>query len=177
MKTRVKIPLNKGNAFKAGHDAGNRVEQKSAAASLFSKQDAKQQTAVVASYGDCIVLGTVSPIREGIDFFPLTVDYREGVRRRKFPGFFKRRAPTGKEILTMRMIDRPIRPLFPQGFNNEIQIQTMVLAADPTFDPDITAIVASSPPCRWQGPSRDPSPPSASACRRTARHQPDLRGR
>ncbi len=105
--------------------------------------------AVVASYGDCVVLGTSvagDPREEG-DFFPLTVDYREkAYAAGKFPGgFFKREGrPTSKEILTMRMIDRPIRPLFPAGYVNEVQIQTMVLAADPTLDPDITAINAAS---------------------------------
>ncbi|HOQ87769.1 MAG TPA: polyribonucleotide nucleotidyltransferase, partial [Phycisphaerae bacterium] len=105
--------------------------------------------AVMARYGDCVVLGTAvrAEPREGMDFFPLTVDYREKTYAAgKFPGgFFKREGrPTNKEILTMRMIDRPIRPLFPKGFRDEIQIQTMVLAADPSFDADITAIVAGS---------------------------------
>src|SRR5438045_670193 len=105
--------------------------------------------AVIITYGDCVVLGASvrAKPREGIDFFPLTVDYREkAYAAGKFPGgFFKREGrPTSKEILTMRMIDRPIRPLFPDGFMDEIQIQTMVLAADPTFDPDIAAIVSGS---------------------------------
>ena len=105
--------------------------------------------AVMAYYGDCIVLGTSARAapRVGVDFFPLTVDYREKpYAAGKFPGgFFKREGrPTSKEILTMRMIDRPIRPLFPEGFRDEIQIQTMIMAADPTLDGDITAIVASS---------------------------------
>jgi len=105
--------------------------------------------AVVGSYGDCVVLGTAvhAEPRRGIDFFPLTVDYREkAYAAGKFPGgFFKREGrPTGKEIVTMRMIDRPIRPLFPEGFMNEIQIQAFVLAADPTLDADITAIVSGS---------------------------------
>jgi polyribonucleotide nucleotidyltransferase len=105
--------------------------------------------AVMARYGDCVVLGTSvrAEPREGIDFFPLTVDYREkAYAAGKFPGgFFKREGrPTNKEILTMRMIDRPIRPLFPYGFKDEIQIQTLVLAADPAFDSDITSINAAS---------------------------------
>ena len=105
--------------------------------------------AVVVSYGDCVVLGTAvhAEPRRGIDFFPLTVDYREkAYAAGRFPGgFFKREGrPTGKEILTMRMIDRPIRPLFPDGFMNEIQIQAFVLAADPTLDADINAINAGS---------------------------------
>ena len=105
--------------------------------------------AVTAFYGDCVVLGTAvqAEPRTGIDFFPLTVDYREkAYAAGKFPGgFFKREGrPTGKEILTMRMIDRPIRPLFPPGFADEIQIQVFVLAADPTIDSDVVAIVAGS---------------------------------
>jgi len=105
--------------------------------------------AVMAYYGECVVLGTAvrAEPRPGIDFFPLTVDYREkAYAAGKFPGgFFKREGrPTSKEILTMRMIDRPIRPLFPEGFMDEIQIQTAVLAADPTFDADITGVNASS---------------------------------
>ncbi len=105
--------------------------------------------AVVAWYGDCVVLGTAvhAEPRPGIDFFPLTVDYREkAYAAGKFPGgFFKREGrPTSKEIVTMRMTDRPIRPLFPDGFMNEIQIQAFVLAADPTLDADTTAIVAGS---------------------------------
>ncbi|MGQ9650587.1 MAG: polyribonucleotide nucleotidyltransferase [Phycisphaerae bacterium] len=105
--------------------------------------------AVVASYGECVVLGTsvVGEPRDEGDFFPLTVDYREkAYAAGKFPGgFFKREGrPSNKEILTMRMIDRPIRPLFPEQFINEVQIQTLVLAADPTLDPDITAINAAS---------------------------------
>ncbi|HOW71386.1 MAG TPA: polyribonucleotide nucleotidyltransferase [Phycisphaerae bacterium] len=105
--------------------------------------------AVMVSYGDSVVLGTAvrAVPREGIDFFPLTVDYREkAYAAGKFPGgFFKREGrPTSKEILTMRMIDRPIRPLFPEGFMDEIQIQCFVLAADPTLDSDISAIVSGS---------------------------------
>ncbi len=104
---------------------------------------------VMARFGDGIVLGTAvrAEPREGIDFFPLTVDYREkSYAAGKFPGgFFKREGrPTSKEILTMRMIDRPIRPLFPKGFKDEIQIQTFVMAADPILDSDILAINAGS---------------------------------
>jgi len=105
--------------------------------------------AVMAYYGDCVILGTAvrAEPRKGIDFFPLTVDYREkAYAAGKFPGgFFKREGrPTSKEILTMRMTDRPIRPLFPDGFMDEIQIQMFVLAADPEIDSDIMAIVAGS---------------------------------
>ena len=85
--------------------------------------------------------------REGIDFFPLTVDYREKTYAAgKFPGgFFKREArPTQKEILTMRMIDRPARPLFPKGFKDEVLIQAMALATDGDIDPDILAMIGAS---------------------------------
>ncbi len=104
---------------------------------------------VLATYGDTVVLAAVvtGPAREGIDFFPLTVDYREKTYAAgKFPGgFFKREArPTQKEILTMRMIDRPIRPLFPADFKDEVLIQVMVLAVDQESDPDIVAMVAAS---------------------------------
>ena len=105
--------------------------------------------AALVQYGDTMVLGTVvtgSP-RAGIDFFPLTVDYREKMSAAgKFPGgFFKREGrPTAKEILTMRMIDRPLRPLFPKGFKDEVQIQVLVLAADMQSDPDVIAIVSAA---------------------------------
>src|SRR5437016_373178 len=100
-------------------------------------------------YGDTIVLCTsvsANP-REGIDFFPLTVDYREKMYAAgKFPGgFFKREGrPTQKEILTMRLIDRPIRPLFPEGFMDEVQIQCMVLSTDQENDSDVLAMCGAS---------------------------------
>jgi polyribonucleotide nucleotidyltransferase len=104
---------------------------------------------VIVSYGDTVVLGAalVGPPREGVDFFPLTVDYREKTYAAgKFPGgFFKREArPTIKEILTMRMIDRPLRPMFPKGFLDEVLIQAMVMAADQENDPDILAMISAS---------------------------------
>ena len=105
--------------------------------------------AVWVQYGETIVLGTVvraSP-REGIDFFPLTVDYRERVSAAgKFPGGFRKRegAPNTKEIITMRNIDRPIRPLFPKGFMDEVQIQCWVMAYDGQNDPDVIAGIAAS---------------------------------
>ncbi|MCG3126827.1 MAG: Polyribonucleotide nucleotidyltransferase [Phycisphaerae bacterium] len=103
----------------------------------------------VVRYGDTIVLGTVvsAAPRPGVDFFPLTVDYREKMSAAgKFPGgFFKREGrPTHKEILTMRMIDRPMRPLFPDGFIDEVQIQVMVLSADLQNNPDILGMIAAS---------------------------------
>jgi len=105
--------------------------------------------AVVVTYGDTVVLSAVvsGAPREGVDFFPLTVDYREKVYAAgKFPGgFYKREGrPTNKEVLTMRNIDRPLRPLFPKGFKDEVLIQAMVLSADPEHDPDILAVIASS---------------------------------
>ena len=83
-------------------------------------------------YGDTVVLATAccTKPREGIDFFPLTVDYREYTYAAgKIPGgFFKREGrPTEKEILTSRLIDRPIRPLFPEGFKDETQVIALVL--------------------------------------------------
>lgn len=105
--------------------------------------------AVQVTYGDTVVLVTVltaPPTRE-IDFFPLYVDYREAAYSAgKIPGgFFKREGrPSEKEILTMRMIDRPIRPLFPYDFRNEVQIQCMVLSSDGQNDPDLLAMIGAS---------------------------------
>ncbi|MFQ5592033.1 MAG: polyribonucleotide nucleotidyltransferase [Phycisphaerae bacterium] len=103
----------------------------------------------VVTYGDSVIMGAVvvGPPRPGIDFFPLTVDYREKTYAAgKFPGgFFKREArPTQKEVLTMRMIDRPIRPLFPPGFKDEVLVQVMVLCVDQENDPDILAMIGAS---------------------------------
>jgi len=106
----------------------------------------------VVSYGDSVVLTTVvqdEPRQfEGEDdMLPLTVDYREKTSAAgKIPGgFFKREGrPTTKEILTMRLIDRPIRPLFPDSFRNELQIMSMVLSADDNLDPDVLAINGAS---------------------------------
>ncbi len=105
--------------------------------------------AVMAHFGGTTVLATVvrSNPRDGIDFFPLTVDYREKTSAAgKFPGGFrKREGPPGeKEILTMRMIDRPIRPLFPDGFMDEIQVQVLVLSHDGENDSDVLACTAAS---------------------------------
>ena len=85
--------------------------------------------------------------REGIDFFPLTVDYQEMTYAAgKIPGgFFKREGrPTEREILTSRLIDRPVRPLFPKGFQSETQIICTVLSSDGENDPDILAITGAS---------------------------------
>ena len=111
---------------------------------------AKQASgAVLVQYGDTVVLSTVvsADPRSGIDFFPLTVDYREKTAAAgKFPGGFMKREgrPTTKEILTMRMIDRPCRPSFPKGFRDEVQLQNLVLSADEDNDPDILAMVGAS---------------------------------
>jgi polyribonucleotide nucleotidyltransferase len=106
--------------------------------------------AVFAKYGDTSVLATVVADREprvGIDFFPLMVDYREKTYAAgKIPGgFFKREArPAEKETLTSRLIDRPIRPLFVNGFQNETQVLIAVLSHDMENNPDIVAMVAAS---------------------------------
>jgi polyribonucleotide nucleotidyltransferase len=100
-----------------------------------------------------VAVTTASP-REGIDFFPLTVEYREKTSAAgKFPGgFFKREArPSAKEILTMRMTDRPLRPMFAEGFVNEVQINGMAMSADPNLDPDMLMINGSSIACMLAG--------------------------
>jgi len=100
-------------------------------------------------YGDTVVLATACTTepREGIDFFPLTVDYREyNYAAGKIPGgFFKREGrPTEKEILTSRLIDRPTRPMFAEGFRDETQVMAMVLSADSDNNPDIIGVVAGT---------------------------------
>ena len=106
--------------------------------------------AVLASLGDTTVLATVVGSKSpspGRDFFPLTVDYVEKTYAAgKIPGgFFKREGrPTEKETLTSRLIDRPLRPLFPDGFRNEVQVIATVLSLDPEIDPDIPALVGAS---------------------------------
>src|SRR5947207_3174198 len=104
---------------------------------------------VTIQYGDSVVFAAAvrANPREGIDFFPLQVDYRE--RRAaagKFPGGFMKREgrPTTKEILTARLVDRPLRPLFPKGFMDEVQIHLNVLAFDGENDPDVFAGIAAS---------------------------------
>lgn len=105
--------------------------------------------AVVVRFGETIILATVctSDPRPGIDFFPLTVDYREKTSAAgKFPGGFIKREgrPSTKETLTARMIDRPIRPLFPLGYFDEVLIQVLVLSADGQNDPDVLSMIGSS---------------------------------
>ena len=104
---------------------------------------------VLVRYADTTVLcaATVADVREETDFFPLTVDYREKTSAAgKFPGGFIKREgrPTTKEILTARLIDRPLRPLFPEGFLMDTAVQVMVLSADQQNDPDILAMIAAS---------------------------------
>ena len=107
---------------------------------------AKQATgACIVQYCETVVLTAVTtgPPRVGIDFFPLTCDYRERTSAAgKFPGGFIKREgrPSQKEILTARLTDRPIRPLFAEGFNDEVQVQSIVLASDRQIDGDILAM-------------------------------------
>src|SRR5436305_6114017 len=104
----------------------------------------------VIRYGDTMVLcasvGALTP-REGIDFFPLTVEYREAnYAAGRIPGNYFRREgrPNEKEVLTSRMIDRPCRPLFTEGYRNETQVIASVISADPDNDPDVVAITGAS---------------------------------
>lgn len=105
---------------------------------------------VVVSYGDTVVMVNVTSrreVKEGQDFFPLTVDYMEKTYAAgKIPGsFFKREGrPSEKETLTSRLIDRPMRPLFPEAFYNEVQVVATVLSSDPEIDADIPAIIGAS---------------------------------
>src|SRR5438105_7410984 len=119
--------------------------------------------AVTVQLGETIVLVAAvaaTSAKAGQDFFPLTVDYREkAAAAGKFPGgYFKREGrPTEKEILTSRVIDRPIRPLFPRGWYNEVQVQSVLLSADGENDPDIIRLTGASAALMvsdipWSGP-------------------------
>ncbi len=119
--------------------------------------------AVTVQLGETIVIVAAvgaTKAKEGQDFFPLTVDYREkAAAAGKFPGgYFKREGrPTEKEILTSRLIDRPIRPLFPKGWYNEVQVQSIVMSADGENDPDMLALMGASAALMvsdipWAGP-------------------------
>src|ERR1700719_4224133 len=105
---------------------------------------------VVVRIGESVVLATAvaSPDpREGVDFFPLTVDYREYTYAGgRIPGGFIKREgrPSEREVLTSRQIDRPIRPLFPEGFRNETQVIALVFSADKENDPDVVGINAAA---------------------------------
>lgn len=118
---------------------------------LTTGEIARQSTgAVICQMDDTVVLATVvakKDTKPGQDFFPLTVDYIEKTYAAgKIPGgFFKREGrPSEKETLTSRLIDRPIRPLFPDGFFNEVQVIIHVLSADPQVDPDIPSMIGAS---------------------------------
>jgi len=142
-----------------------RVE-KQIGASLFSIETgflAKQaHGSCLVQYGDTVVLAAAvtGPPRPGIDFFPLTCDYRERTAAAgKFPGGFLKREgrPTMKETLTSRLMDRPIRPLFPEWFHDEVQIQANVMASDRQNDSDVLAMNGASAalglsPLPFQGP-------------------------
>src|ERR1700676_2804408 len=119
--------------------------------------------AVTVQLGETIVIVAAvaaTKAKEGQDFFPLTVDYREkAAAAGKFPGgYFKREGrPTEKEILTCRLTDRPIRPLFPKGWFNEVQVQSVLLSADGENDSDILTIIGASASLAvsdipWDGP-------------------------
>lgn len=119
--------------------------------SLETGRIARQATgAVMASMGDTMVLVTVvgkKEAKEGVDFFPLTVNYQEKyyAAGRVPGGYFKREGrPTEKETLTSRLIDRPIRPLFPEGFKNEVQVIATVMSYDPEVQTDIVALLGAS---------------------------------
>ena len=130
-----------------------RVEKKigTGTLSIETGKIAKQaHGAVIVQYGETVVLVTAvtaPPRSEDIDFFPLSVDYREKYSAAgKFPGGFIKREgrPSTKETLTARMIDRPIRPLFPDGYLNEVQVLANVFSADQDNDPDVLAMIGAS---------------------------------
>ncbi len=106
--------------------------------------------AVIATMGETVVLATVVTEKQAAekrDFFPLTVNYQERTYAAgRIPGgYFKREGrPTERETLTSRLIDRPLRPLFPKNFRNEVQVIVTVLSADPKFNPDVLSIIAAS---------------------------------
>ena len=131
--------------------------------SLTTGELAKQASgAVLVQFGETVVFvaAQTGPPRPGIDFFPLTVDYRERFAAAgKFPGGFLKREsrPTTREILTCRLTDRPIRPLFPKGYNDEVQVMSNVLVCDGVHDPDVFSINGASAalsiaPIPFQGP-------------------------
>jgi polyribonucleotide nucleotidyltransferase len=144
---------------------GTRVERELGGRTLSietGKMAKQAHGSAVVRYGDTVVLVTATRAepREGIDFFPLMVEYREMTYAAgKIPGgFFKREGrPSAKETLTCRMVDRPIRPLFPEGYRDEVQIVALVLSADQENDPDILSMIGASAalclsPIPWDGP-------------------------
>lgn len=118
--------------------------------SLTTGEMAKQAAgAVLVRFGDTVVFVAAQngPSRPGTDFFPLTCDYRErSAAAGKFPGGFIKREgrPTQKEVLTSRLTDRPIRPLFPEGYFEEVQVMSNVLSVDSENDPDVLSIIGAS---------------------------------
>ena len=105
--------------------------------------------AVLVRYADTVVFcaAVAGEVPAEVDFFPLTMDYREkNYAAGKIPGgFYKREGrPTTKEILTMRLMDRPIRPLFPEGYRKEVAVFSIVLSADKENDPDVLAVIGAS---------------------------------
>src|SRR5271166_5223006 len=134
MKQDVTVELAGGKQIK--FETGRIAKQASGAAFTTSGDNAVLATAVASP----------DP-KEGIDFFPLTVEYREFTYAGgRIPGGFIKREgrPSEKEILTSRQIDRPIRPLFPDGFRNETQVIALVFSADKENDPDVIAINAAA---------------------------------
>ena len=142
-----------------------RVEKKIGAGTFSLETGALAKQAAgccTVQYGDTVVLCAAAsgPARPGIDFFPLTCDYRERqAAAGKFPGGFLKREgrPTMKETLTARLVDRPIRPMFPDGFQDEVQIQTFVLSSDRQTDGDVLAMNGACAalgvsPLPFQGP-------------------------
>src|SRR5437016_80372 len=140
--------MSENNHIPAPHQVS--VEIGGRALILETGKIAKQANgAIVARYGDTVILNTACMANKpnDRDFLPLTVDYRENTYSAgKIPGgFFKREGrPTEKEILVSRLIDRPMRPLFPDSWRNETQIIAMVLSADSDNDPDVIAVTAAS---------------------------------
>ena len=106
--------------------------------------------ACIVQYGETVILATATSSkqpREGIDFFPLSVDYEEKLYSvGKIPGGFIKREgrPSEKAILTSRLIDRPLRPLFPEGYRNDVQVITTVLSVDQDNSPEIASMIGSS---------------------------------
>ncbi|NMC19294.1 MAG: polyribonucleotide nucleotidyltransferase [Thermogutta sp.] len=142
-----------------------RVEEKIGGQSLWIETGELGRQAAgccLVGYGDTVVLCAVTsgPPRPGIDFFPLSCDYRERYAAAgKFPGGFLKREgrPSTREVLISRLIDRPIRPLFPEGYRDEVQVQALTMAADRQNDPDVLAMIGSATalmisPIPFEGP-------------------------
>ena len=116
----------------------------------FGEMAQQANGSVLVRYGDTVVLATATMSKEprqGIDFFPLLVDYEERMYSvGKIPGGWGRREgrPSEDAILSARMIDRPLRPLFPEGFRNDVQIVTTVLSVDQNNSPTILALIGAS---------------------------------